>query len=450
MEESMFLLNSKSSVLMMIGTVALVTLSPAHAQLLNVSDPFLQWYNVGPNDLSFGSGELIRYGASSVTPNGFTGTTGVASTTNLSTGLTITRGMSPITSAVAPNFLNGSLTLCTTNCLPNANNNPANLTGPWNLTFSNAGTTNSLISDNLSLHGGGEIPFISSISLSGTSALPTFSWTPPTGAAVNGYRINIYENDLQTFGNIGQLINNGQVTTANVAQNITSYTVKASDFTFGVDLKQNTTYTIEISALQTRDGLSTNFSNNNVSAISRVYSSFQTLPTGTPPVNLPTVTRSGNQVLFTFNMTVQPGITYAIDPEVATGYVYQVGAGNPDFASVSLPNLGNPNPYSLYLWNGSSFVFDTTLAPDTVFDFQTGGVSEFEVLGIAPSLGLDPENPTAFITDLTFEGSGQFTGTMSPITASVPEPSTWAMMLLGFTGIGYAAFRTRRTRSVSA
>jgi hypothetical protein len=29
----------------------------------------------------------------------------------------------------------------------------------------------------------------------------------------------------------------------------------------------------------------------------------------------------------------------------------------------------------------------------------------------------------------------------SPIGAPVPEPSTWAMMLLGFAGLGYAAYR---------
>jgi hypothetical protein len=27
----------------------------------------------------------------------------------------------------------------------------------------------------------------------------------------------------------------------------------------------------------------------------------------------------------------------------------------------------------------------------------------------------------------------------------VPEPSTWAMMLLGFAGLGFAAYRSRRT-----
>jgi hypothetical protein len=31
------------------------------------------------------------------------------------------------------------------------------------------------------------------------------------------------------------------------------------------------------------------------------------------------------------------------------------------------------------------------------------------------------------------------------VTASVPEASTWAMMLVGFAGLGFAGFRARRT-----
>ncbi len=36
--------------------------------------------------------------------------------------------------------------------------------------------------------------------------------------------------------------------------------------------------------------------------------------------------------------------------------------------------------------------------------------------------------------------------TITSVTPSVPEPSTWAMMLLGFAGLGYAGFkRTRKS-----
>jgi hypothetical protein len=31
------------------------------------------------------------------------------------------------------------------------------------------------------------------------------------------------------------------------------------------------------------------------------------------------------------------------------------------------------------------------------------------------------------------------------VSASAPEPSTWAMMLIGFAGLGFAGYRARRT-----
>jgi probable HAF family extracellular repeat protein len=45
-------------------------------------------------------------------------------------------------------------------------------------------------------------------------------------------------------------------------------------------------------------------------------------------------------------------------------------------------------------------------------------------------------------------GAGQVVGSSSSSVAAAPEPSTWAMMLLGFAGLGFAGWQSRR-RSVS-
>ena len=52
-------------------------------------------------------------------------------------------------------------------------------------------------------------------------------------------------------------------------------------------------------------------------------------------------------------------------------------------------------------------------------------------------------NPSDFITR-----SG--TQVIASTAGTVPEPSTWALMLLGFAGLGYAGFRQNRTRSAAA
>jgi hypothetical protein len=40
-------------------------------------------------------------------------------------------------------------------------------------------------------------------------------------------------------------------------------------------------------------------------------------------------------------------------------------------------------------------------------------------------------------------------GSVTNITSAVPEPSTWALMIVGFGGLGYAAYRRRRNSAAA-
>jgi PEP-CTERM motif len=42
------------------------------------------------------------------------------------------------------------------------------------------------------------------------------------------------------------------------------------------------------------------------------------------------------------------------------------------------------------------------------------------------------------------------TGSFSEVVAPVPEPSTWAMMILGFCGLGFMAYRRKSKPALMA
>lgn len=384
------------------------------ANPITITQPFMNLENRGINSDGFTAGEFLRIGATSVTPNGDAGTTGFGTTTDLVTNEVVTRTIPFTPGPEIPNFYQRLLT------------DAPSRRGPWTLTFVNGASSAKAV---VTLSAGQtQAPFVNSITLSGSSATPTFSWTPPPGAVVNGYRINIYDKSLISS------TNNGQVTSTNLLPSVTSYTVKPSDFKvpgFGFQIGHD--YSIEIGLLQTKDGTSTNLLNSNLAAISRYYADFSPSSTGGFPVNLPVTLADG---AYKYNITVVEGQTYYIDPKVATGYDFQIGAGDPDFKSVVLPTGIGDGLYDIYAIGagGSMTLLARDWAAGTVFNFAGGGVSEFSIGGIETSAGLNPTDPTAFVTGLTFEGSGLFTGTQTPITAdvgAVPEPDSNALMLLG-------------------
>ena len=67
------------------------------------------------------------------------------------------------------------------------------------------------------------------------------------------------------------------------------------------------------------------------------------------------------------------------------------------------------------------YVFETFIMAGEPYLFDSGGVDRFRIVGIEASVGLDPNNATAFPTALTFVSDGSFTGTMTPMVPNQVE-----------------------------
>jgi len=371
--------------------LALFSISnPASAEPISVYHPFHFRENESANSVGFTPGDLLFFGAQSVIPNGNNGTTGIA------TQGSVTRALTFYNFTVSPNQFGGGVMY-----------NPA-LTGQWLLTFTNGTDSTTVQTPSVGV-GTPQLPFVSSVAISGSGPTPTFTWTLPSGFTPDGIRVQIW--DLQEpVANLRDVIFSRAL-----PGNETSFTIPDT-----FPLEQGHPYSIEISPVLTR-GVPLG-DNSTLLSRARAWFDFVPLPEGSPPnVFLPIVT-PGPEPVYTFNVTVVGGQTIFIDPTVAIGYEYAIGAGNPNFASVLLPTgIGN-NLYDLYLFNGTDYSFAARLKGGIPYQFAAGGVNQFLILGIEKSAGLDPNNPTAFITGLTFTGSGKFTGTMKPVTESF-EPT---------------------------
>ncbi len=157
---------------------------------------------------------------------------------------------------------------------------------------------------------------------------------------------------------------------------------------------------------------------------------------------------------FGFQFQVQQNQRVFVDPVVAVGYDFSTSFGSPIILSALFPDLGDPDGYTVYLHDDLVHPYATHVGaygnPFLVDFSAAGGVSGFRIAGINPSLGLDPTNPTAFVTGLTFDvtGPAMVDLTQTPLrfdtNGAVPEPASWAMLLLGFTGIGGMLRRHRQ------
>jgi len=151
-----------------------------------------------------------------------------------------------------------------------------------------------------------------------------------------------------------------------------------------------------------------------------------------------------------FEFFPRPQQTVWIDPFIATGYDYTADYG---ILTAEFLDLKDPDGYNIYLATNLSTPIITNYKPGidaiiTFADYTDEEVLGFRVDGIDPKLNVDPFNPLAFVTGLTWnvpEGT-KVTATQTPITAfvegalppqgAVPEPASWAMMIFGMGGVG--------------
>ena len=111
--------------------------------------------------------------------------------------------------------------------------------------------------------------------------------------------------------------------------------------------------------------------------------------------------------------------------------------------------------FSQLFFNNVSGVFNGQTQTSTIA-FGTGLASEFQILGT--SAGFAQFNGQRVFTGavnapvfspgtFTFTGFSRGTLTVSEAVATVPEPSTWAMMIIGFGMVGFG-LRSRRKQAV--
>ncbi len=178
--------------------------------------------------------------------------------------------------------------------------------------------------------------------------------------------------------------------------------------------------------------------------------------TGSGVIDLSGLTRTGSDESWPFGGELFPSLGVAVVGLGGTGNNIDTYSGASGPATLG-PGL-NSFLGTLALASGDVFGIDGNgLGPPAIFvpagyDGTTSlsGSSTFENTTLA-LIGLAPGTYTYTWSPAVVPGSVVEDGSLTiNVTGGVPEPSTWAMMLLGFAGLGYAGYRRLRRARLEA
>jgi hypothetical protein len=126
-----------------------------------------------------------------------------------------------------------------------------------------------------------------------------------------------------------------------------------------------------------------------------------------------------------------------------------------DFLSDAFdPNSTGTNQLTIQFASTSAFAIKYSAASDETLTFNVNGLTQTEnvtALEQPQFLGFTSDTPFSTVTLSVDAPLGYFVfDVTTAAVASVPEPSTWAMMLLGFLGLGFVAYRRKNRPALSA
>jgi hypothetical protein len=173
--------------------------------------------------------------------------------------------------------------------------------------------------------------------------------------------------------------------------------------------------------------------------------------------------------------------TYTVTLTQVGADVVATGSGTVDLtgldsfgSTTSFPEL-YPNHGIIGVGPGGNVDFYAGLSGPSSFGPGFGGfaVSTSGDTVLLEDFGIDLFVPHGYVSDTFLSGTATYAGTIAsnnltpgtytwtwdsgandfvldvPSIPSTPEPSTWAMMLIGFVGLGYAGYRKARQAAVS-